>query len=81
MGGRFRPRSSGWFGSFAGFINGAKMNSVHEKPNIPKGFDTQEAVEEVLNMLENRNAAAIQAWLFIRVLTKALAKKYNFKLW
>lgn len=55
------------------------MGSVHERPNKP--FDTEEAVEEVLNMLENRDAKAIQAWLFIRVLTKSLAKKYNFKLW
>lgn len=53
------------------------MDSVHER----KPFDTQEAVEEVLNMLENRNAHEIQAWLFIRALTKAVVKKYNIKLW
>ncbi len=51
------------------------MDSVHEN----KPFDTAQAVEEVLNMLDNRNAAGIQVWLFIRVLTKRLAQKYNFK--
>lgn len=51
------------------------MDSVHEN----KPFDTQEAVEEVLNMLDNRDAEAIQVWLFIKVLTKRLRIKYNFK--
>ena len=53
------------------------MDSVHEN----KPFDTQEAVEDVLNMLDNRNAAEIQVWLFLAVLSKRLRKKYNFKLW
>lgn len=53
------------------------MDSIHERPNRP--FETAQAVEEVLNMLDNRNASAIQVWLFIKVLTKRLTQKYNLK--
>lgn len=51
------------------------MDSVHEN----KPFDTAQAVEEVLNILDNRGADGIQVWLFIRVLTKRLTKIYNLK--
>ena len=53
------------------------MDSIHERPNKPKCFEVAQAVEEVLNMLENRNASEIQVWLFIKVLTKRLTQKYN----
>lgn len=69
--GLFRLLSSGWCGLFAGFIKGAKMD---------KRFDADKAVDEVMDMLDNREVSAFDALVFIRLLIQKLTKKYNFKL-
>lgn len=52
------------------------MDGVHERPR----FDADKAVDEVMDMLDNRRVSAFDALVFIRLLIQKLMGKYNFKL-